>query len=133
MSMPILYLTHTEPNLLTLESFEKRNGETVNVIAAIGGDYMNLGIFLLNDDTGAIMEGITTRPRDTYANIKRVIVSTWLRGEGKRPATWRTLIKVLNVLKLRVLAQDISNALIDSKPAYYNVDACTCTCTCSYI
>ena len=103
--------------------FEKRNGETVNVIDAIGGDYMNLGIFLLNDDTGAIMAGIKTKPRDTCANIKRVIVSTWLRGEGKRPATWRTLIKILNVLKLRVLAQDISNALIDSKLAF-NVDAC---------
>lgn len=101
----------TEPNILTLESFEKQNGDTINIIDSIGGEYMDFGIHLLNDDTGTIMADIANQPTDTSANIKRVIVTRWLKGEGKRPVSWKTLTKVFDTMKLKVLAKDIREAL----------------------
>ena len=82
----------------------------VRVLERIGRDYDEFGIELLEDANGDKMEEITennSRARD----IKREVMRGWLRGKGKKPVTWRTLIEVLRKIDLDELADDITDAL----------------------
>ena len=43
--------------------------------------------------------------------IKREIMRRWVNGKGKKPVSWRTLVEVLESVKLNELVKDIHSAL----------------------
>ena len=102
--------TDDAPTLLTLGEFEL-DGSKINIPDKIGAQYQNLGCILLQDGDGSILEQLESDNRGQAADIKRAIMKRWLRGEGKMPVTWRTLIEVLETMKLKKLAQDMRDAL----------------------
>ena len=86
-------------------------GATINITEKVGTDYTDFGIFLLEDKDGAKVEQIKSDCREKAAAIVREILSQWVRGQGRQPVTWKTLIEVLNIIKLTELASSIQTAL----------------------
>ena len=83
------------PKLLHLEIPEK-----------VGANYYKFGVFLLNDETGSLLDAIEDECRGKPDRITRKILQQWLEGKGL-PLTWPTLIKTLRDLKLSTLADQI--------------------------
>ena len=97
----------TLPELLTFPA-EKGN---ISIPERIGTNYTAFGILLLEDDTGTIVDGIVHEyQRDTH-NINIAILKRWLKGRGRQPGTWRTLVNVLRDTMLTELADDIDASL----------------------
>ena len=99
-----------EKPALTELVLTKRNGEEVRVLERIGRDYKRFGIELLEDANGDKMDEIREN-NSRAADMRMEIMRGWLRGKGKKPVTWRTLIEVLRKIELKVLADDITDAL----------------------
>ena len=97
-----------------------RSLQSLDVLERIG--YYDLfGVKLLND--GKVVAEII-RVHQTPRRIKKEIARQWLRGGGREPVTWRTLIEVLKMMfdergdkKLRHLIRDIRQALARSLPS----------------
>ena len=85
--------------------------KTFSIIQRIGTSSESFGIQLLNDEEGETVSAIQQEHRGVAADINRAIIGKWLRGEGREPVTWQTLVDVLGIVKLRVLGRDISEAL----------------------
>lgn len=88
------------PNMLILQK--------LNVFEEIATSGNAFGTSLLEDGTGSKMSGIKHSAKN-LEEINREIFQRWLKGEGKQPTTWNTLIKVLNEVHLHVLADKIGN------------------------
>lgn len=75
-------------------------------------DYNKLGVFLLDDKDGSIVERIEQDKKDT-SKIVFEIFSRWLRGEGKASSnrTWERLVHYLRKIKNIALAEDIDSIL----------------------
>ena len=78
----------------------------------LGGDYKKVATQLLDDKSGNIMDNI----KEDYtksADIKEEIFKRWRNGTGMKPATWRTLVTLLesDTIRRGPLATDIRNAL----------------------
>ena len=100
------------PTVSDLEGLKQKDGTTLNIIEEIGSHYGSLGIQLLHDRRGTIMDGIT-HDHKGHVNIKKTIFEKWLGGTGMQPRTWRTLVKLMesNTIRLTVIASDIRNTL----------------------
>ena len=109
-SIGLLYVDE-KPKLHELLSFSTVSGVTINITEKVGTDYTDLGILLLEDEDGAKVEQIKSDCRDKSAAIVREILMRWVRGQGRQPVTWKTLIEVLNTIKLTELASSIQTAL----------------------
>ena len=98
------------PTLPKLTSLRTSSG-TINVAEQIGVKYKTLSIQLLEDTTGAITDAIENECHRNAANINTKIFERWIRGQGKKPISWATLIKVLRDIQLSELAQEIEHNL----------------------
>ena len=114
-SCSILDKSPTFPALLHME----RKGKKVRVLERIGPHYEEFGILLLEDDTGAMMEAIKMETYNRVADINVKIARHWLRGRGKMPVYWRTLVEVLLDIGLNELADDITDVLSGSGKQHY--------------
>ena len=97
------------PTLPVLLSF-KTNFKTLNLAQQIGMRGEMLGVFLLQDESGAIVEGIAARNR-SVEDINREILTKWLQGSGKQPVTWSTLTACMRQAGLFELAAQVDGAL----------------------
>ena len=73
----------------------------------IGDRYFPFGSLLLNDENGAVTRAISKEYKNEAESINTEILTRWLQGQGKKPVTWSTLIKVLNDIELLQLAKTI--------------------------
>ena len=60
------------------------------------------------------MESIKSKYSDAPEEINRVVLELWLKGKGKQPATWGTLIEVLKDIDLIGLAEEIEAVMSHS-------------------
>ena len=81
----------------------------------IGIHYWELGVLLLNDDTGAVTQAIIDQYREDATKINREILQRWIQGRGKLPVEWATLIEVLKDIGLTELAREIEKKKIAQK------------------
>ena len=79
----------------------------MNLLEKIGVDYNALGVLLLKDDNGDRITAITKELRGNAADINHEILRLWLKGKGRQPVTWATLVTVLQDIGLKELAKDI--------------------------
>ena len=77
----------------------------------MGTKYIRLGILLLDDGDGALLDQISSDCRDKAADIVYEILKRWIRGAGKQPATWKTLTDTLRAIRLTELATCIETSL----------------------
>ena len=92
-----------------------------DIIVEIQNDYVKLGIKLLQDDTGNIVEGIERMKRGDPGDITVEILRQWLQGKGRKPVTWQTLVECLQNTKLHVAANYIQVAINRNKLASFTV------------
>ena len=95
-----------EPTLFQLLKFRVHSqNEDMNIIEQIGNGKM-FGVLLLNDRRGNIVESIDDK------DFKFEILRRWIRGSGRTPVTWGTLVEVLKEAGLKTLAGDIESSLL---------------------
>ena len=85
------------------------NGTTLSIISEIGTKYIQLGTLLLRDENGKLMEIIDHDERKIHEKVLRVL-REWLDGKGLK-VTWGTLLKVLKMMELNSLAENIACSL----------------------
>ena len=77
----------------------------------IGAQYLTFGLQLLEDATGAITKAIEEECHHNAYKINLEILMKWIGGQGRRPLSWATLIKVLRDIQLSELAREIEHNL----------------------
>ena len=82
---------------------------------AIGDQWHMVGIVLLDDESGAIVDCITDEFRGKAQNINLEILKRWIRGEGIRDRSWRALIGVLRSVHRIALADSVEEALTEEE------------------
>ena len=87
------------PNMIEFQSLSIFQKVTYN-------DAVSLGIFLLEDETGSKVKGITDMAK-SVEDLNREIFRRWLKREGKQPTNWDTLISGLRKIKLHKFANQI--------------------------
>lgn len=98
------------PTLPELQHFPV-NGGFKDLVDEIGNDYEKFGILLLNDDNGIRVKGIEKTKNGDLIGITVEILRQWLQGKGRKPVTWRTLVKCLKDTNLHAPAGIIEAAL----------------------
>ena len=79
----------------------------LNMIQSVGTRYPTLGIFLLKDDNGALVDALKEENRHKVEEITRAIFQRWIGGTGRKPTTWRILVGVLRQSQLATQADAI--------------------------
>ena len=110
----LFFLTDNEPTLPDLLCFDSKTRESVNIITEVGVKYQMFGILLLDDKTGAYVQGLIKKHCGDFVSINLEIVQEWLQGRGAKPVSWRTLTRILKAVKLTVLAQEIIDTLSEA-------------------
>ena len=108
----LIISTAQRPTLPLLINLPTRKGETINIMQRVGTQYTDLGLILLNDEDGSIVEQITSEYQLNAINITREILKRWIRGEGKQPVTWKTLTDALTAIGLTELAKCILESVV---------------------
>ena len=116
--------SHTYPidttlTLAKLSVLRTAGGKRVFIIKRLSSHWRNLGVLLDFDESGTQLDIIKKKhPSDPEACC-RVMFQHWLKGNGVRPSSWRTLIELLEDCAQQVLAQEIQDALtVDSKSKF---------------
>ena len=94
--------------LLSFKGKEK----AFNVAEHVGKKYFTLGVFLLDDKTGGIVQALENEHLRNAEAINMAIFMKWLQGKGALPVTWSALIDVLRNIDLCTLADDIKGGLM---------------------
>ena len=79
----------------------------MNLAEKIGVNYCEFGILLLEDDYGDRIAAIEKEQGKSASDINLEVFRLWLKGKGKQPVTWATLVAVLQDIGLVKLASDI--------------------------
>ena len=111
-----VHLEQATPSPPTLEQLLFFTGKaptyaTFNVAALVGIAYSKMGVLLLKDETGAVVQALEHEHMRNAEKINTAIFSQWLQGKGAQPVAWPTLIGVLRKIGLCVLADDIEGGL----------------------
>ena len=104
------------PKLKDLYSFSTTSGATVDIREKVGSKFEALGLDLLEDDDGSLVDQIRISCHHVPADIVADIFKRWLRGRGKQPVTWRTLTQCLSSIGLSALASSIELAQCPCSP-----------------
>jgi len=99
------------PTMLELVRFRGRE-RRINIPQQISTKYSQFGLLLLNDTTGAKVRNIKHKHFRDAEQINTEILEEWLKGNGKQPVSWRTLIEVLRGVQLSNLASDIEEVKV---------------------
>ena len=116
-----LVLKMGPPNLRGLTAFPTRHGK-VNIPQEVGVKYQTFAAQLLEDPTGAKVNSMEHKHGRDSLRINTEVLQEWLRGQGRRPVSWGTLIEVLRDIELCTLAGDIEEAcsahVADTEPSF---------------
>ena len=109
------------PSLRALTAFPTKHGK-VNIPQEIGVRYQAFGAQLLDDPTGTKVDNMEHKHGRDSLRINTEVLQEWLRGQGRRPVSWRTLIEVLQDIELSTLAGVIEEAcsadVMDTEPSF---------------
>ena len=103
--------TDERPSLPELLSFPTITGDTINVMSRVGTKHKQLGYILLNDEDGSTVDQISYSNHHDPEEVASDILKRWIRGKGKQPVTWKTLINTLRAIGLTELATCIETSL----------------------
>ena len=81
----------------------------LNIAAEIGDKYLQFGILLLEDKSGAVTKGLEMEHLKNPELINIAILQKWLDGKGAKPRTWSTLVDTLRCIQKKELADAIES------------------------
>ena len=90
---------------VTLQQLIRCRTKSGSLLDQIATRYWDVGVLLLNDDTGVITQAIVDQYHED-ASINREILKQWIQGQGM-PVKWATLIEVLKDIGLTELAHEM--------------------------
>ena len=100
----------TQPTLMQLTYMVAPSGKEVRIIENIAAKWKEVGILFNFDRTGYTIDridvhhkGHPSKPMACCTDMMKV----WLRGRGRQPASWATLVKVLKNAEFYVLADEV--------------------------
>ena len=97
------------PTLQLLLSFPTKSGDPINITERIGTAYRKLGVNLLNDKHGSLIDTIEAKHKYDPVRITEDILNKWLE---KKPRSWSELVAALRKIELCTLAYDLEENLI---------------------
>ena len=83
------------------------SGKEVKIIQNIAAKWKAVGIHFNFDPNGNTINLIDARHPLNPEACCTDIVTLWLEGKGRNPATWATLVKVLRNTEFNVLADEV--------------------------
>ena len=107
----LFFISIAKPKLRELLCFKGKEN-AFNLAIQVAAGYSGLGVFLLNDKTGAIVQALENEHNKNAEKINTAIFSEWLQGKGAQPVAWSTLIDVFREIRLCTLADDIESGLM---------------------
>lgn len=100
------------PRLAHLKLMKTSTGEKVEVIKALAPNWHDFGDHLDFDFKGEKLDQIKAECLHEGPTVCcRNMFKHWLKGNGRQPATWETLIELLEDFELPMLVQQIKCAL----------------------
>ena len=78
--------------------------KSINIIQRMGTSYEKLGMFLLEDDNGDIVDSLKEACHQDPIQITTAVYKKWISGTGRKPVTWQTLVDVLREIDLNRVA-----------------------------
>jgi hypothetical protein len=88
------------------------DGKKIETIKKICGRWKDVGDLLDFDPTGATLNQIQAdRWGEGVESCCRAMFQLWLEGNGRQPASWATLLRVLRDSDFNALAADLEKAL----------------------
>ena len=103
----------SRPTMLELIRFRGRE-RRINIPQEISTKYTWFGFLLLESSTGARVHNIEHKHGKDAEQINTEILQEWIKGRGKQPVSWSTLIEVLRDIELPSLASEIEAVKIQS-------------------
>lgn len=101
------------PELIAL----KVKSKYINIAQQIGANWREVGISLLDDEHGTVVEAIAKQFNNNAKDISTEILQRWVQGQGIDDTTWRGLLRVLKV-HCRTLANSIEEALMEEEATH---------------
>jgi len=98
------------PTLAQLQNLKGADGKVLKIIDHVAADWGKICISMDFDPNGRTKSTIQANNRDVI-DCCETMFKTWLKGEGKQPATWSMLIEILNDCSFKVLADDLERVL----------------------
>jgi hypothetical protein len=103
----VMTMTST-PRLAQLRVLRSQNGEKIEIINTVARDWKSLGTFLDFDPTGETIQQIECdNGRDGVIMSCQAMFQHWLRGNGSQPASWATLLQILEDCQFNALVDQI--------------------------
>ena len=99
-----------KPRLADLISLSSNEGEKIEIVNSVASSWKHIGALMDFDEAGDRLDLTQEMFGDPVACCKDVF-QHWLRGNGKQPATWRTLIELLEDIHYRDLAKKVRKAV----------------------
>ena len=94
----------SKPNMVTLRRLSTHNG-VVNIIQQTAATYKDIGILLLNDESGAIVDGIKLSASGEPQAAVDMVYTRWIREDVD--CSWKKLTQCFRDCGLNSLASDI--------------------------
>ena len=102
-----------KPSIDQLSLFRSRNtGTHIKIINAVAPKWRQFAVLLDFDEDGTKIDHIQAE-KAIHGPVEccTEMFKTWLRGEGKQPASWELLIELLDDFELKYLAQQVRDGL----------------------
>ena len=103
--------TPEKPTIPLLKRFPTQSGGIIPITERIGVKSHDLSIRLLNDDHGAITVSIEARHRPDQTEA---VLQKWLKGTGRAPQSWATLVTVQREIGHKALEKEIEDTFSKS-------------------
>ena len=97
----------TVPRLAQLTLITTSGGQKIEIIKTVAPDWKNIGTLLDFDANGNTLSRLQANNNDVDSCC-RYMFHYWLQGNGIQPATWATLVKILEDCNFNELAAQIT-------------------------
>ena len=105
-----------KPTIKQLLILKTMSGKRIDLQTALASRWKHFVYFLEFDNDGRALDCIEKKcGRDDPEACYRQMMRKWIRGSGKQPASWRTLVRLLREFGDNVLAKDIEDALAQDR------------------
>ena len=111
--VPSGWCTDATPTLTQLLLLTTPGGKKIHIIKRIAPVWKTLGVLLDFDDDGTELDIIDKgHPSDPIACCRVMFQHYWLKGNGKAPCTWQTLVNLIKEADQETLADEIKTSLM---------------------
>ena len=84
------------------------DGKKIRIISTVASKWQELGDQLEFDEFGAKLDAIKTKNHENPEACCREMFQHWLKGNGVKPCSWRSVIELLEDCDFEVLAGQVN-------------------------